>query len=74
MTTLKSTSWWWVSLPKATGVIHTDEGMVDIAPPYLRFTIGQMIEKVILQLCSIKETRVLQVMDYDDKEEGFRYS
>ena len=71
---LTATSWWWISTPRATGVIHTDRGMVDIAPPYFRFTIGQMIEKVILQLCSNKDTKVLQVKNYDDKEEGVRYS
>jgi len=71
---LMATSWWWVSLPRATGVIHTTKGVIDITPPYFKFVMGKTIEKAIQMFHRGNDCKIIRMKDDDEKEERVRYS
>jgi hypothetical protein len=71
---LMGTNWWWVSLPKATGAIHSTRGVVDITPPYFKFVMGKSTEQMINMLHRGNYCKIIRMEDDDKKEERVRYS
>jgi hypothetical protein len=71
---IRSTNWWWISLPRATAAIHTTDGVVDITAPYMRFTLGWPMEKVIDELHRAKGVKIIEMRDDNDEEDSIRYS
>lgn len=61
--------WLWVSLPRATFAIHIKDGEVNEAPPIARWSIGMKAEDIIIQLCEIKDSRIIRMEDYAKEAE-----
>ena len=71
---LTATSWWWISMPRATAAIHTTNGVVNITAPYMRFTMRWPMERVIIELSKTKDVKVIKMEDDGEEEKTFRYS
>lgn len=68
------TSWWWVSMPRATCAIHSTDLVIDKTPPYMRFSLGMHIYDLMENLKPQNDVRVVRMEDRDEQEEKVRHS